>query len=89
VALQETFDQPVNPILLEGHGREAIDNTIDVSETVGWFTTLYPVRLEHQADMVDTLIYTKEMLRTVPNKGIGYGALQQAGYLDGDLPAIS
>ncbi|MBD2812796.1 hypothetical protein ID853_18445, partial [Xenorhabdus sp. Vera] len=45
VALQETFDQSVNPIMLEGHGRESIDNTIDISETVGWFTTLYPVRL--------------------------------------------
>ncbi len=89
VALQATFDQSVNRIILEGHGRESIDNTIDVSETVGWFTTLYPVRLENQADMVNTLIHTKEMLRAVPNKGIGYGALQQAGYLTGDLPAIS
>ncbi|MBD2812922.1 hypothetical protein ID853_19135, partial [Xenorhabdus sp. Vera] len=50
---------------------------------------LYPVRLEKQAEMADTLIYTKEMLRAVPNKGIGYGALQQAGYLASDLPAIS
>ncbi|WP_053067905.1 non-ribosomal peptide synthetase, partial [Xenorhabdus khoisanae] len=89
VALQATFDQSVNRIILEGHGRESIDNTIDVSETVGWFTTLYPVRLENQADMVNTLIHTKEMLRAVPNKGIGYGALQQAGYLTDDLPAIS
>ncbi|MCC8379601.1 condensation domain-containing protein, partial [Xenorhabdus sp. PB30.3] len=89
VALQDTFDQSVNHILLEGHGRESIDNTIDISETVGWFTTIYPVRLENKADITDTLIHTKEMLRTVPNKGIGYGALQQAGYLTGDLPAIS
>ncbi|WP_426575526.1 amino acid adenylation domain-containing protein (plasmid) [Xenorhabdus stockiae] len=89
VALQETFDQPVNHIILEGHGREAIDNTIDISETVGWFTTLYPVRLEQQTDMASTIIHTKEMLRAVPNKGIGYGALQQASYLSGDLPLIS
>ncbi|WP_426576153.1 amino acid adenylation domain-containing protein [Xenorhabdus stockiae] len=89
MALQVTFEQSVNHILLEGHGRELIDNTIDVSETVGWFTTLYPVRLENQSDIADTLIHTKEMLRAVPNKGIGYGALQQAGYLTGDLPAIS
>ncbi|PHM53531.1 non-ribosomal peptide synthetase [Xenorhabdus hominickii] len=89
VALQETFDQSVNHIILEGHGRESIDNTIDISETVGWFTTLYPVRLEKQTDMADTLIHTKEMLRAVPNKGIGYGALQQAGYLTDHLPVIS
>ncbi|MBS9440025.1 non-ribosomal peptide synthetase, partial [Photorhabdus noenieputensis] len=89
LALQAVFSQPVNHITLEGHGRENIDNKLDVSETIGWFTTLYPVRLAMQANIADTIIYTKEMLRTVPNKGIGYGALHQAGYLNEDLPAIS
>ncbi|TNH43059.1 non-ribosomal peptide synthetase [Photorhabdus luminescens] len=89
LALQAVFSQPVNHITLEGHGRENIDNRLDVSETIGWFTTLYPVRLAMQATIADTIIHTKEMLRTVPNKGIGYGALHQAGYLNGDLPAIS
>ncbi|WP_167376273.1 non-ribosomal peptide synthetase [Xenorhabdus vietnamensis] len=89
LALQATFSRPVNPIILEGHGRETIDSTLDVSETVGWFTTVYPVRLAMQADIADTIIHTKEMLRTVPNRGIGYGALHQAGYLTGDLPLIS
>ncbi|MDX7993214.1 condensation domain-containing protein, partial [Xenorhabdus littoralis] len=89
LALQETFSRTVNYILLEGHGRESIDNTLDLSETVGWFTTMYPVRLEMQADIAETLIHTKEMLRSIPNKGIGYSALHQAGYLTGDLPTIS
>ncbi|MBD2786612.1 non-ribosomal peptide synthetase, partial [Xenorhabdus sp. 3] len=89
LALQAVFSHPVNHILLEGHGREAIDNTLDVAETVGWFTTLYPVRLVMQDDIAETIIHTKERLRAVPNKGIGYGALRQAGYLAGDLPAIS
>ncbi|MDX7992683.1 non-ribosomal peptide synthetase, partial [Xenorhabdus littoralis] len=89
LALQAVFSKPVNHITLEGHGREAINSTLDVSETVGWFTTMYPVRLTRQDDIAETLIHTKEMLRAVPNKGIGYGALRQAGYLTGDLPAIS
>ncbi|WP_422824395.1 non-ribosomal peptide synthase/polyketide synthase [Xenorhabdus bharatensis] len=89
LALQDIFAQPVNHITLEGHGREHIDNTLDVSETVGWFTTLYPVQLQTQSDITETIMHTKEMLRGVPNKGIGYSTLHQAGYLSGDLPAIS
>ncbi|WP_340613214.1 condensation domain-containing protein [Xenorhabdus thailandensis] len=89
LALQTTFSRAVNFITLEGHGREAIDSAVDISETIGWFTTLYPVRLAMKTNIADTIIHTKEMLRTVPNKGIGYGALHQAGYLNGDLPAIS
>ncbi|WP_255430682.1 non-ribosomal peptide synthetase, partial [Xenorhabdus sp. TS4] len=88
-ALQTTFSRTVNLITLEGHGRETIDSALDVSETVGWFTTTYPVRLTMQADVAETIIHTKEMLRAVPNKGIGYGALRQAGYLSENLPAIS
>ncbi|CDG21267.1 Putative Phenylalanine racemase (ATP-hydrolyzing) (fragment) [Xenorhabdus poinarii G6] len=89
LALQAVFSQAINHITLEGHGRENIDNTLDVSETVGWFTTVYPVRLTMQDDIAKTIIDTKEMLRAVPNKGIGYGALRQAGYLSENLPAIS
>ncbi|CDG21268.1 putative Phenylalanine racemase (ATP-hydrolyzing) [Xenorhabdus poinarii G6] len=89
LALQAVFSQSIHHITLEGHGRENIDNTLDISETVGWFTTLYPVRLAMQADIAETIIHTKEMLRAIPNKGIGYGALHQAGYLSDDLPTIS
>ena len=31
---------------LEGHGREPEDSGLDLSRTVGWFTSLYPVRLD-------------------------------------------
>ncbi|CAM4016201.1 condensation domain-containing protein [Xenorhabdus thuongxuanensis] len=89
LALQGTFSRSVNYIVLEGHGREPIDNTLDISETVGWFTTQYPVRLEMQTNIAETIIHTKEMLRAMPNKGIGYGALRQTGHLSGNLPAIS
>ncbi|WP_323856043.1 condensation domain-containing protein, partial [Xenorhabdus koppenhoeferi] len=89
LALRETFGRSVNHITLEGHGRELIDATVDITETVGWFTTIYPVRLEARDELSENIIYTKEMLRAIPNKGIGYGAFYQAGMLEGVLPPIS
>ncbi|CCN80391.1 non-ribosomal peptide synthetase [Vibrio nigripulchritudo] len=73
-AMTETFEQPVHHITLEGHGREPIDESLDISRTVGWFTTAYPVRLRTHSELSNTLISTKEMLRAIPEKGIGYGA---------------
>ncbi|WP_343780318.1 amino acid adenylation domain-containing protein, partial [Virgibacillus salarius] len=62
-------------INLEGHGREMLEGDINISRTIGWFTTHYPVLLE--VDKEKTLDYTikniKETLRHIPNKGIGYG----------------
>ncbi|MFK8103154.1 MAG: non-ribosomal peptide synthase/polyketide synthase, partial [Saprospiraceae bacterium] len=66
-------------IALEGHGREEIAQTIDVSNTVGWFTNIYPVVLTLAASEKETsqrIKSVKEQLRSIPNKGIGYGALR-------------
>jgi non-ribosomal peptide synthase protein (TIGR01720 family) len=72
---------------LEGHGREAVDQQLDLSRTIGWFTTFYPILLPiaivtNYGDHIKTV---KEHLRQVPNKGLGYGI---ARYL-GDDPAIA
>ena len=61
---------------LEGHGREAIDKTIDSSATVGWFTSLYPVQLKGSTDPDTIIKETKETLRNIPDKGLGYGVLK-------------
>jgi non-ribosomal peptide synthetase component F len=63
---------------LEGHGREEILDGIDLSRTVGWFTTLFPVALDvpEDPDWGTTLKSVKEQLRAVPRRGIGYGALR-------------
>ena len=63
---------------LEGHGREDLWSDIDLSRTVGWFTTLFPVRLEHSGieQIAKTLKSVKEQLRRLPNRGIGYGVLK-------------
>jgi amino acid adenylation domain-containing protein/non-ribosomal peptide synthase protein (TIGR01720 family) len=70
-------------IQLEGHGREELFDDIDLSRTVGWFTSLFPVRLTPAVGLADSLKSVKEQLRGVPNKGLGFGALR---YL-GDEPA--
>ncbi|MFD4395262.1 amino acid adenylation domain-containing protein [Kitasatospora sp. NPDC058478] len=72
-------------ITLEGHGREEILDGTDVSRTVGWFTSIFPVLLESPADRpLGRLIRdTKELLRAVPGRGAGYGPLR---YLRGDQP---
>ncbi|MFL6245714.1 MAG: amino acid adenylation domain-containing protein, partial [Thermoanaerobaculia bacterium] len=60
---------------LEGHGREPMDESIDLSRTVGWFTSLFPVRLTADSDLVRTVKRVKETLRAIPGKGLGYGLL--------------
>jgi len=86
-ALSEVTGNNVTHIVLEGHGREEIDNSIDVTRAVGWFTTMYPVRLEVDKDLGNSIKHVKETLRQIPNKGIGYGAL--IGYQNDVLPRIS
>jgi non-ribosomal peptide synthase protein (TIGR01720 family) len=63
---------------LEGHGREDIFDDVDLSRTVGWFTSLYPVFLElpKSRSLADRLKAIKEQLHRIPNHGIGYGLLR-------------
>ncbi|MEH2073177.1 MAG: amino acid adenylation domain-containing protein [Nostoc sp.] len=63
---------------LEGHGREDLFEDVDLSRTVGWFTTLFPVslQLEETDHPGEVLKLVKEQLRRIPNRGIGYGVLQ-------------
>lgn len=76
---------------LEGHGREPLFDDVDLSRTMGWFTSLYPVHLEIKGSVGvgETLIAVKEQLRQIPNKGIGYGLLRYlspSGDLLSDMP---
>jgi non-ribosomal peptide synthase protein (TIGR01720 family) len=64
---------------LEGHGREEIVEDIDLSRTVGWFTSIYPVRLQlgDSGDAPGELLkHVQEQLRRISNHGIGYGLLR-------------
>jgi amino acid adenylation domain-containing protein/non-ribosomal peptide synthase protein (TIGR01720 family) len=68
---------------IEGHGREEIFKDANLSRTVGWFTTCFPVLLKitEACDRGNALIAVKEHLRSIPNRGIGYGVLR---YLTSD-----
>lgn len=70
-------------IELEGHGREYLSDQIDISRTVGWFTSMYPLRMvvDHE-DQSESIKSMKEQLRQVPQKGISYGVMK---YLSRDL----
>ncbi|MCH7324058.1 condensation domain-containing protein, partial [Solibacillus sp. MA9] len=64
-------------IELERHGREAINDYIDVSRTVGWFTSMYPTYfIVNHEDMNNTIKSLKEQLRNIPNKGFNYSILK-------------
>ena len=69
-------------IQLEGHGRESLFDDVDLTRSVGWFTSAYPLRLTPQAGQGDSIKAIKEQLRGVPHKGLGYGVLR---YLADDL----
>ncbi|XVV06970.1 condensation domain-containing protein [Actinosynnema sp. CA-248983] len=62
---------------LEGHGREELFDDVDLSRTVGWFTTVYPVSLTMPHEWGAALKSVKEQLRAVPRRGIGCGALRR------------
>ncbi|WZU33671.1 Linear gramicidin synthase subunit D [Rhodococcus ruber] len=96
-------DEPSALVRLEGHGREEeVVPGADLGRTVGWFTTMYPVRLDLSGVDLDdafaggraagtAIKAVKENLRAVPDKGIGYGLLRYldpaAGAVLGSLPA--
>ncbi|MHC5763604.1 amino acid adenylation domain-containing protein, partial [Nostoc sp.] len=88
-ALVQTFSQWTGKtsllIDLEGHGREELFEDVDLSRTVGWFTTIFPVHLnlENALNSPGKAIKSiKEQLRAIPNRGIGYGVLR---YLSADV----
>ncbi len=63
---------------LEGHGRENLFDGVDLSRTVGWFTTLYPVYLDISGivEPLEALQKVKEQMRRIPANGIGFGLLK-------------
>ena len=71
---------------LEGHGREECVSGVDITRTVGWFTSLFPVALSlpeikdinnlTDLDYKTCIQSIKEQLREIPDKGLSYGVLK-------------
>ena len=73
------------PLQLQGHGREPLHEAVVTDRTVGWFTAVYPVIISDiSGDVRSDIRHIKELLRAVPNKGIGYGILQYIPSQEGD-----
>ncbi|GAB3386859.1 non-ribosomal peptide synthetase [Azotobacter armeniacus] len=77
---------------LESHGRAPLHtplfDDLDLSRTVGCFTSLYPLRLQPAADLPGSLKAIKEQLRGVADGGLAYGLLRQRGELAGVAPQV-
>ncbi|ORX92132.1 hypothetical protein K493DRAFT_377413 [Basidiobolus meristosporus CBS 931.73] len=73
-----TFDARSLTIAAEGHGREPWKDSIDISRTVGWFTTIYPVSIQvyPEESAIDVLMRTKDIRRNIPYHGFNYGLLR-------------
>ncbi|MBW4717721.1 non-ribosomal peptide synthase/polyketide synthase [Saccharothrix obliqua] len=90
-ALARWTGSPTVSVDLEGHGREDLFDGVDLSRTVGWFTTVFPVELTvPDGDWRSRVKAVRRQLRSVPGNGIGYGALRQHGRLRaGGVPAVA
>ncbi|MEU4805369.1 amino acid adenylation domain-containing protein [Actinosynnema sp. NPDC023587] len=66
---------------LGGHGREDLFDELDVSRTVGWFTTSFPFVLRHSRGrgFAEHAAETEALLRAVPGRGFGFEALRALG----------
>lgn len=64
-------------VIMEGHGREGLPCELDLTQTLGWFTNLYPLTLSaNTTDVATVIMFTKEQCRAVPDGGLGYGMLR-------------
>jgi iturin family lipopeptide synthetase B len=78
-------------VLLEGHGREECLASSDVTRTVGWFTSFYPIVLETNSSLPahDAVEAVKSQLGSVPHRGAFFGFLRVDGQLDDRQPQIA
>lgn len=79
---------------VEGHGRANLFDDLDLSRTVGWFTSIYPLvlRASPSLPLADAIKAVKELRRRVPDDGLGFLVGRHLGPEDiraelGRLPA--
>ncbi|WP_034538326.1 non-ribosomal peptide synthetase [Carnobacterium inhibens] len=79
-ALKSIYNQKISYIKLESHGRAEVSENINIQQTVGWFTAIYPQTIS--TDILETKHYTN----VVKDYGIGYGT--KFGIHSKDLPRV-
>jgi amino acid adenylation domain-containing protein/non-ribosomal peptide synthase protein (TIGR01720 family) len=77
-ALSRRFDLDAVLIGIESYGRHDFGSGVDLSSIIGWFTASYPllINLDDRGDLVDDLKQIKQARQSVPNNGVGFGALK-------------
>ncbi len=67
-------------IQLEGHGREDLFDELELSRTVGWFTSMFPVHLHPgNGEVAESVRAVREQLAQLPERGLGFGVLRYLG----------
>ncbi|KAL4745924.1 N-(5-amino-5-carboxypentanoyl)-L-cysteinyl-D-valine synthase [Aspergillus terricola var. indicus] len=90
LAIQQVAPGSPSMVTLEGHGREElVDPTLDLSRTVGWFTSMYPFEIPPLGvkTLSQGIASLRECLSQVPARGIGFGALY--GYCQHQMPQVT
>ena len=86
LSLHEILGSNQISFLMEGHGREMLHDEIDITRTVGWFTSIYPVSIEiSENELNKQLIQIRDHIRSIPHNGLAYGILtldKDESYLD-------
>jgi amino acid adenylation domain-containing protein/non-ribosomal peptide synthase protein (TIGR01720 family) len=69
---------------MEGHGREDILEGVDISRTIGWFTTTFPVLIDTEGvdELSKQISIVSEQVGAIPNHGIGFGMLRELCEID-------
>jgi non-ribosomal peptide synthase protein (TIGR01720 family) len=85
--LKQWHDLNKTRIMMEGHGREALFDDVNIGRTVGWFTSIYPMTLTlaDSSDIGEQIGHVRESLKKIPSNGIGYAILK---YVKNALPDV-
>jgi len=77
-------------LMVEGHGREHLAEALDVSRTVGWFTKIFPVRLETGEALrpEQSVRHVQETLQSIPRGGLGFGLLRYMSRGERERPTL-
>lgn len=67
-------NRPIPTLYTETHGRQGWPDDLDISRTVGWFTSMYPIWIDSNGctDVMQTIRRVKDARRSIPNQGLDY-----------------
>ena len=77
IAIADWSRESVVTVDVEGHGRESIGEALDISRTIGWFTSIYPIRMyipgPNGRETEEVLAAVGDSIRRLPENGFDYG----------------